>query len=472
MQIYINKNGQQFGPFDEAKVLEMLRSGKLLPTDLGIEHGQTNWQKLEVIFPQLTRSPNVAPIATPNSEVNPPPRKSGISKGLIFGIVGGVGLLLIGLIGVIALVSISLNRSSSNLANNNSNTSTNSTKPAPQNTPNIPADFTALTNKAEELATLSPPQKPETNPIIKGKIAIVEKDGKSDAKMLGIDYTGKKLYQYDLDRYGFSTNRLAFTPEEIDTLIQLNCNKGGRLGTYEGGIPAFSNVCKATIIDYKNSAIVAQKTFTNKTPPTKIETSSSTSEFVLSKPDEFEEFLSGLPLEKLANPLIEMPFDDQKGTYGKYTGFMNLAAELVRTTYPEQINANATIKGKIAFGILDRNKAELKGFDGFGKEKCKYDCDNWGVGAERVAENVGEIDTLIKINCKKGTRLGTVKRVSVFSNQCEVSIVDYKNSVTIAKKTFENKEMNRDIDTEVYDSQYVVLSPRSEIEQYIKGFPK
>lgn len=39
MQIYINKNGQQLGPFEEIKVIEILGSGEVLPTHLGIRQG-------------------------------------------------------------------------------------------------------------------------------------------------------------------------------------------------------------------------------------------------------------------------------------------------------------------------------------------------------------------------------------------------------------------------------------------------
>jgi hypothetical protein len=51
MQMFINKNGQQLGPFDEAKVAEMLQSGQLSPNDFGIKQGESSWSKLENLFP-------------------------------------------------------------------------------------------------------------------------------------------------------------------------------------------------------------------------------------------------------------------------------------------------------------------------------------------------------------------------------------------------------------------------------------
>ena len=43
MSIYISKNNQQTGPFDESRVLEMLASGQLSPNDFAIRQGATQW---------------------------------------------------------------------------------------------------------------------------------------------------------------------------------------------------------------------------------------------------------------------------------------------------------------------------------------------------------------------------------------------------------------------------------------------
>ena len=40
MQIYINRNGQQLGAFEESKVIEMLRNGQLSPNDFCIKPGE------------------------------------------------------------------------------------------------------------------------------------------------------------------------------------------------------------------------------------------------------------------------------------------------------------------------------------------------------------------------------------------------------------------------------------------------
>ncbi len=51
MQIYVTKNGERMGPFDEAEVTEGLLSGRFSGDDLGIRAGQAEWTKLSEMFP-------------------------------------------------------------------------------------------------------------------------------------------------------------------------------------------------------------------------------------------------------------------------------------------------------------------------------------------------------------------------------------------------------------------------------------
>ena len=61
MSIYISKNNQQTGPFDESKVMEMLGSGQLSPDDFAIRQGAAQWQKLGEMFPSAGRQSQTAP---------------------------------------------------------------------------------------------------------------------------------------------------------------------------------------------------------------------------------------------------------------------------------------------------------------------------------------------------------------------------------------------------------------------------
>ena len=50
MQLYVHKNNEQTGPFDEDVVLRRLRSGELSPNDLGFRQGDAGWTRLGDIF--------------------------------------------------------------------------------------------------------------------------------------------------------------------------------------------------------------------------------------------------------------------------------------------------------------------------------------------------------------------------------------------------------------------------------------
>ena len=77
MQVYLFKDGQQTGPFDENAVLERLRSGELKKDDLGIREGDSNWSNMGDIFagriePPL-RPPITVPPPRPTAGFAPPP---------------------------------------------------------------------------------------------------------------------------------------------------------------------------------------------------------------------------------------------------------------------------------------------------------------------------------------------------------------------------------------------------------------
>ena len=98
MQIYVSKNNQQLGPFEESKVLEMLGSGELSPNDQAIRQGGSEWQKLGDLFPNAG---NIAP-ATVAAVGQSAPKKS--RKGLLLGCGGFflITLLIAGILGFLA----------------------------------------------------------------------------------------------------------------------------------------------------------------------------------------------------------------------------------------------------------------------------------------------------------------------------------------------------------------------------------
>src|SRR5215213_1986369 len=102
MPIYINKNGQQSGPYEDNVVLDQLRSGALSPNDMAIRHGDQAWQKLGDMFPGSGKVESASPrVAAPadaaigaspvTAAVSPTPKKGGCLKGALI----GVGLLFV-----------------------------------------------------------------------------------------------------------------------------------------------------------------------------------------------------------------------------------------------------------------------------------------------------------------------------------------------------------------------------------------
>lgn len=114
MQIYIHKNNQQHGPFEEEKILEFLRTGQLSPSDMAIRQGETQWQSLGSLFPNAAAStaPSNSPaanisVARPIAAVE---KKSGSRSALkILLVTVGLLLFLAGMGGVLYSFVLSFN---------------------------------------------------------------------------------------------------------------------------------------------------------------------------------------------------------------------------------------------------------------------------------------------------------------------------------------------------------------------------
>ena len=104
--IYIYKNSQQSGPYEEHLVLDQLRSGLLKPEDMAIRQGDSQWQPLRTMFPQVSAADAPAPVkfATPasvpvaaavNSNEPEPQYRNTILQKIFFGLcfLGAVGIL-------------------------------------------------------------------------------------------------------------------------------------------------------------------------------------------------------------------------------------------------------------------------------------------------------------------------------------------------------------------------------------------
>jgi hypothetical protein len=100
MPIYINKDNQQSGPYEDQAVIDQLRSGSLSPNDMAIRQGDSSWQRVGDMFPgvssgQSSAFPINAAAAAPVASVAPAARKGGCLKGGLIGT--GLILLLLGI---------------------------------------------------------------------------------------------------------------------------------------------------------------------------------------------------------------------------------------------------------------------------------------------------------------------------------------------------------------------------------------
>jgi len=71
MEYYLHRDGQQWGPYDEATLRSMLAAQQVLPTDLIWNDQMPDWATVESVFPTSTPAPAPAPIPAPTPMPTP-----------------------------------------------------------------------------------------------------------------------------------------------------------------------------------------------------------------------------------------------------------------------------------------------------------------------------------------------------------------------------------------------------------------
>lgn len=191
----------------------------------------------------------------------------------------------------IVLLFLALTAIGCGILNNLRGRQTNSYKSANTNVVNSQPekpDYKTFQAKAEELAKIAPPVKLDSKAKLKGKIAVVEKNHYESYSMKGFNYEGTDYYQFDLDNFGLTKEQMAVKPEEIDTLVQIKCEKGSQIGKYNvtdgRTLPAYSQNCKVSVIDYKTPSVVAQKNFSSRNLSDNITVYNSTKDVTAAAP--------------------------------------------------------------------------------------------------------------------------------------------------------------------------------------------
>ncbi|WP_233840094.1 RDD family protein [Dyella sp. 2HG41-7] len=65
MEVWIGRQGERHGPYQEQQIKDWLRSGQLSTDDLGWYDGLADWQPLSVLFPQDKPAPAASPYGPP-----------------------------------------------------------------------------------------------------------------------------------------------------------------------------------------------------------------------------------------------------------------------------------------------------------------------------------------------------------------------------------------------------------------------
>jgi hypothetical protein len=133
--------------------------------------------------------------------------------------------------------------------------------------------------KKDELARFHPRRESlsDVPPVIKGKIAIVWRYATGRTKLDRFQ-DDKKFYKGPANQHSpFPSEVYAQTPEEIDTLIKVECRRFSGQARYTssnepmgspGTLMTFNNtICDVYVIDYKRKTLLAKTTYGDEITP-------------------------------------------------------------------------------------------------------------------------------------------------------------------------------------------------------------
>jgi len=306
--------------------------------------------------------------------------------------------------------------------------------------------YSELLARKKEFIQMTPPVKIDPKAVIKGKVIVVSQglESSTDDSMLS---------------RGLADYRLAKSIDELETIIQVVCSKGGQVAVYKGKddrkATGFTSNCKVSIIDYKTPAVIAQKNFSNSKPPEVIRSI---------EPDAKDEYLMPRPLADIIRYIDSFKVDKEIRS-----DYPLSAKELLRVPLQVSIDPAPVIKGKVMFA----QRVEYGNINPFNPTTTDYSDlgVNYGFGYEKLATRSSDVTTLVNIVCAKGSQIGKVGNVTEFSSKCEISLVDYKTMTVFAQKTIENKNLEQGAPKESFPTDWVVKQPKDEITAYLQGLP-
>lgn len=205
--------------------------------------------------------------------------------------------------------------------------------------------------------------------------------------------------------------------------------------------------------DYVYSFSNGNRTYTPK--PVGADKAADVAEFIKALPFNSEVDLS--MLDSLASPNNAKALTDE---------------DMFKNLPPVKLAAKPYLKGK----ILVLQQKPLKN-----KESATYISnvtDYYITDADQQAIFPGEIGSIVRIDCKKGNKVGVYSagagvQVPAFGSICELIVIDNSIPAIIAKKTFTNNDLadmtmlDTDKKGELTDKEYIVPYPQGEIKSFI-----
>ena len=142
-------------------------------------------------------------------------------------------------------------------------------------------------SKLDELGKFTAPTRLDPKAVVRGKVAIIEgEEGRYTLE--GFEYS--QFDEQELREYGLTKEDLALRVEEIDTLVQTNCDKGRRISSYRTSdgrsIPAYALECETLVFDYKSPTVIARKKFHSEDFVDSLNLSSTTADVTAIRPTE------------------------------------------------------------------------------------------------------------------------------------------------------------------------------------------
>ena len=150
-----------------------------------------------------------------------------------------------------------------------------------------------------------------------------------------------------------------------------------------------------------------------------------------------------------------------------------------------KLDPSASIHGKTAIVVhwndtlLEKPEDyQIEGFtqafDGIAKAKV---LDLWGLTPETVPTDPSEIETLVRVTCAPGDRIGTFPAVGrppvpVYRMDCLVDVLDYKTKTIFSQKTFRNAEIDPHTRVLPIDNEVLAAPPYDDIRRYVRNFKR